>query len=260
MVFGPGATGNRILRNSIHSNGGLGIDLAPGGVTLNDGNDGPTVPPYDQDTGVNGLQNFPVLTSAVISAGETTVTGILRTTATTEVVIDLYYSAVCDPSGHGEGQTWFGSISGLTTDAVGDLAFSASIAPALPAGVLVTATATTSEGTSEFSGCRMALAPGFVDWPVFEGGNGHVYEYVTTPGTWSAADTAARARSFRGVAGHLASIANFDENAVVNSLKGTGDLRGWLGLSDAAAEGTYQWVTGEQFGTRTGLPASLMPI
>ena len=70
VVFGPGATGNRILRNSIHSNGGLGIDLAPGGVTLNDGNDGPTVPPYDQDTGVNGLQNFPVLTSAVISAGD----------------------------------------------------------------------------------------------------------------------------------------------------------------------------------------------
>ena len=100
----------------------------------------------------------------------------------------------------------------------------------------------------------MALAPGFVDWPVFEGGNGHVYEYVTTPGTWSAADTAARARSFRGVAGHLASIANFDENAVVNSLKGTGDLRGWLGLSDAAAEGTYQWVTGEPFGYSNWAP------
>ena len=226
VVFGPGATGNRILRNSIHSNGGLGIDLAPGGVTLNDGNDGPTVPPFDQDTGVNGLQNFPVLTSAVISAGETTVTGILRTTATTEVVIDLYYSAVCDPSGHGEGQTWFGSISGLTTDAVGDLAFSVSIAPALPTGVLVTATATTSEGTSEFSACLMALAPGIGEWPVFEAGTGHVYEYVTTPGAWSAADAAARARSFRGVAGHLASIANFDENAVVNSLKGTGDHAG----------------------------------
>ena len=42
-------------------------------------------------------------------------------------------------------------------------AFSASIAPALPAGVLVTATATTSEGTSEFSGCRMALVKGRVE-------------------------------------------------------------------------------------------------
>jgi hypothetical protein len=254
VVFGPGATGNRIQRNSIHSNGGLGIDLAPGGVTLNDGNDGPTVPPFDQDTGVNGLQNFPVLTSAVIAGGATTVTGILRTTANTDVVIDLYYNTVCDPSGHGEGQTWFGSISELTTDAVGNLPFSASIAPAVPAGVLITATATTAEGTSEFAGCRMALAPGFVDWPGFEGGNGHVYEYVTTPGTWTAANAAARARSFRGVAGHLASVANSNENAIVNSLKGTGDLRGWIGLSDAAIEGTYQWVTGEQFGYSNWAP------
>ena len=141
--------------------------------------------PYDEDAGANGLQNFPVLTSAVISGRCDDRDGILRTTATTDVVIDLYYSTVCDPSGHGEGQTWFGSISRLTTDAVGDLPFSASIAPALPAGVLVTATATTAEGTSEFSGCRMALAPGFGDWPVFAGGNGHVYEYVTTPGSWT---------------------------------------------------------------------------
>ena len=45
IVFNPPASGNQILRNSIHSNGGLGIDLAPGGVTFNDGNDGPTVSP-----------------------------------------------------------------------------------------------------------------------------------------------------------------------------------------------------------------------
>ena len=212
----------------------------------------PPCPRYDEDTGPNGLQNFPELTSAVISGGVTTVNGILRTTASTEaapvdVVIDLYWSTVCDPSGHGEGQTWFGSISGLQTDTEGDLAFAASIGPALPAGVLVTATATTTEGTSEFSGCRMALAPGFVDWPVFTGGNGHVYEYVTTPGTWTNANVSARARSFRGVAGHLATIHSFNENQVVNSLKGTGDMRGWLGLSDATTEGTYQWVTGEPF-------------
>jgi hypothetical protein len=178
IVFGPGATGNRIQRNSIHSNGGLGIDLAPDGVTPNDGNDGPTVPPFDQDTGVNGLQNFPVLTSAVIEGGETTVTGILRTTATTDVVIDLYHSPVCDPSGNGEGQTWFRSISGLTTDAVGNLSFSTMIAPALPAGVQVTATATTSEGTSEFSACQMVQTPVIIQSPAFEVSGGHLHEYV----------------------------------------------------------------------------------
>lgn len=249
VVFGPGATGNQILANSIHSNGGLGIDLAPGGVTFNDGNDGPTVSPFDGDTGPNGLQNFPELTSVLASGPTNTiVNGILRTTKNTAVRIDLYSNQVCDSSGHGEGQAWFGSISALQTDNFGNLSFSGSFGFALPAGAgIVTATATTVEGTSEFSGCRMALAPGFVDWPVFAGGNGHVYEYVTTPGTWTNANAAARARSFRGVAGHLATIHSFDENAVVNSLKGSGDMRGWLGLTDAATEGTYQWVTGEPF-------------
>jgi N-acetylneuraminic acid mutarotase len=248
VVFDPPTSGNQIVRNSIYSNGGLGIDLGANGVTFNDGSDGPKYPPYDADAGPNGLQNFPELTSAVISGGVTTVNGILRTTASTAVAIDLYYSTVCDPSGYGQGQTWFKSISGLQTDAVGDLPFTTSVGIALPAGVLVTATATTAEGTSEFSGCRMALAPGFADWPVFQGGNGHVYEYVQSPGTWTAANAAAPTRSFRGVAGHLATITSFDENDVVGSLRGTdNDLRGWIGLTDSATEGTFLWVTGEPF-------------
>jgi hypothetical protein len=246
IVFNPPASGNQILENSIHSNGGLGIDLAPLGVTFNDGNDGPTVSPFDEDAGANGLQNFPELTSAVISGGVTTVNGLLRTTANTDVVIDLYYNTACDPSGHGEGQTWFGSISGLQTDIVGNLSFSASIA-GVPEGVLVTATATTAEGTSEFSGCRTVLAPGFVDWPVSQGGNGHVYEYVRAPGTWTDANTAAQLRSFRGVAGHLATITSGAENDVVASLRfnPSNDLRGWIGLTDSGTEGTFLWGTGE---------------
>ena len=35
-VFGSGATGNTIQRNSIYGNGDLGIDLGDGGVTPND--------------------------------------------------------------------------------------------------------------------------------------------------------------------------------------------------------------------------------
>ena len=248
IVFNPPASGNQIRHNSIHSNGGLGIDLAPGGVTQNDGQDGPTVPPFDQDAGPNGLQNFPELTAVVNSGGVTTTSGVLRTTANTSVTIDFYYSAACDASGFGEGQTWFGSVQDIATDGTGNLSFSASIGPALPDGVSVTATATTAEGTSEFSGCRRALAPGFIEWPVFQGGNGHVYEYVQSPGSWTAANAAAPQRSFLGVTGHLATITSFGENEVVGSLRGaTNDLRGWIGLTDAAIEGTFQWVTGEPF-------------
>ena len=51
------ATSNtdNITSNSIFSNGALGIDLSPPGVNTNDTG--------DTDTGANGLQNYPVLTS-----------------------------------------------------------------------------------------------------------------------------------------------------------------------------------------------------
>jgi hypothetical protein len=60
-------TGNPILTNSIFSNGGLGIDLGPAGVTLND--------PGDGDSGANNLQNFPVLTSANAAGTITKISG-----------------------------------------------------------------------------------------------------------------------------------------------------------------------------------------
>lgn len=53
IVFGYA---NRIQRNSIYSNGGLGIDLETNGVTPNDLD--------DSDAGANNLQNFPVIVNA----------------------------------------------------------------------------------------------------------------------------------------------------------------------------------------------------
>jgi hypothetical protein len=250
IVFNPGATGNQIVRNSIHSNAGLGIDLAPAGVTLNDGNDGPAVPPFDEDAGPNGLQNFPEVTSVIPAGSTTTIIGLVRTTANANVVVDLYHGSVCDASGHGEGQTWLGSITPTQQGATpGNLSFTAIISSALPVGTIVTATATTTaDGTSEFSGCRTALPEGFVEWPVSQGGNGHVYEYVRTPGIWTDANTAAPLRSFRGVAGHLVTITSAAENEIVRSLRfnPSNDLRAWIGLTDAA-EGTFLWGTGEAF-------------
>src|SRR2546423_1433421 len=51
-----GATGLAIKGNSIHSNGGLGIDLNRDGPTRNDISEG------DADTGPNLLQKYPILT------------------------------------------------------------------------------------------------------------------------------------------------------------------------------------------------------
>jgi hypothetical protein len=129
----------RIQGNSIHSNGGLGIDLwlQPQGVNANDAG--------DADTGANELQNFPVLTAVTSNS----ISGDLNSTPNTTFRIELFASTTGDINGHGEGETFLGATD-VTTDGTGNVSFVA----ALPvgAGQLVTATATDPNGnTSEFS-------------------------------------------------------------------------------------------------------------
>jgi uncharacterized repeat protein (TIGR01451 family)/CSLREA domain-containing protein len=145
------ATGNRIQRNSIHDNLGLGIDLSPDGATANDAN--------DSDVGANGLQNFPVLTSASSSDGSTTLGGTLNTTANKTFRLEFFANNACDPSGKGEGQTFIGSTS-VMTDGSGDASFSLMLGTL---GPFITATATDPDGnTSEFSDCiAVVAAPDF---------------------------------------------------------------------------------------------------
>ena len=142
-------TGNVIRRNSIFSNTGLGIELAPDGVTPNDTGDG--------DTGPNNLQNFPVVTSVVV--GSTTVQGTLNSTANTQFTLEFFYSSSCDPSGNGEGENFLGSTT-ETTNGSGDAPFTVVFPDTVPLGRFITATATDPGGnTSEFSGCIPAAGP-----------------------------------------------------------------------------------------------------
>lgn len=132
---------NTWAANSIYDNGLLGIDIGIDGVTPNDTN--------DIDEGANQYQNFPELDSALTSGAASEVRGTLHTEAGTAFTIHFYSSPAADPSGFGEGQTYLGTTGG-TTDVNGDAAF-IFIGPALTTGHVVTATATTSDGTSEFS-------------------------------------------------------------------------------------------------------------
>lgn len=143
----------RISRNSIHSNTGLGINLTPlvprDGVTPND--------PADADTGPNDYQNFPEL---ALNQDRDRVGITLRSRPNTRYRIELFSSGICDPSGHGEGQTylqpssWFGfpyDVEG-TTDSTGLL--NLEIPLSVPMERVLTATATDPQGnTSEFSRC-----------------------------------------------------------------------------------------------------------
>jgi hypothetical protein len=140
-------TANRITLNSVRGNGGLGIDLGTVGVTANDNN--------DPDSGANNLQNYPVLASATVSAGVTTIGGQLNSVVSRPYTIDFYSAASCDQTGFGEGDTFIGSTS--VTTLTNTVQFTANL-PAQSAGSFITATATSSDGTSEFSACIAVVA------------------------------------------------------------------------------------------------------
>jgi CSLREA domain-containing protein len=144
-AFGPeGATGNRVLSNSIFQNAGLGIDLGATGVTAND--------TKDPDTGANDLQNIPVIASAIrFSTGLTTISGTLNSNPNQNFTIQCFVAGPPDPSGHGEGLIPAGQTT-AATNANGDGSFSC-VSPIPQAGQAMTATATNTltGDTSEFS-------------------------------------------------------------------------------------------------------------
>ncbi len=133
----------RIQGNSIHDNGGLGIDLADDGVTANDAGDG--------DPNENNLQNFPVLTSACVQGANTFIRGTFNSTPSTAFTLDFYLNHASDPSNHGEGEVYLGSAAAMT-DGGGNASFSATMAMAAIAADFISATATDPNGnTSEFA-------------------------------------------------------------------------------------------------------------
>ena len=156
-LLAPG-TGNTIRLNNIFSNGKLGIDLNGDGVTPNDVG--------DADGGANNSQNFPVITSVSSSGGTTTVQGTFSGKPSTIYGFDFFTNAACDPSGNGEGARFFAS-SGTMTDASGNSNFSITLPQPLPAGRVLTATASANSvprDTSEFSPCSAAGAAGQVEF------------------------------------------------------------------------------------------------
>ena len=145
-------TGNGIVNNRIASNGGLGIDLGPLGVTQNDAN--------DADTGPNNLLNFPVLTSARTVGNEGRVqVNLTPPPSGGPFQVHFYANTGCDPLLNGEGSTPIGVSSfGASQDPTLNFegTFSSSLAPP---GSYITATTTDSgNNTSEFSQCAQVDA------------------------------------------------------------------------------------------------------
>ena len=153
--------GNRILSNSLSSNGGLGIDLsstnAADGVTAND--------PKDPDTGPNRLQNYPLITSAITFGPNTVVKGTLNSTPSTKLtkrsfIVQFFGSPSEDPSRFGEGKAFLGQTQ-VSTDGQGNASFSFAPPRKVSEGQFVTATATerATGDTSEFSRAKVVEPP-----------------------------------------------------------------------------------------------------
>jgi hypothetical protein len=139
-----GASGNRILSNSIFANGDLGINLGPTGPTPND--------PGDLDFGSNNLQNRPSLGSAKTVSGKTTLKGSLDSRPGASYTIQFF----SNPAGTGQGRTFIGQKTGVAVDGTGKGTFTFSPASKVALGQNVTATATNefTGDTSEFSRAR----------------------------------------------------------------------------------------------------------
>lgn len=147
-------TRNRISRNSIYANGLLGfsVDGSPF-VLANDLGDGDT---WAANHVGNDGQNYPVMTSAAVSASTATISGTLNSIASSTFTLEFFANAACNASGYGEGQTFIGTAA-VTTDSSGNASFGP-LAFAVPLGQpVITSTATDTAGnTSEFSQCVTA--------------------------------------------------------------------------------------------------------
>ncbi len=164
---GDAGVGNIIAGNSIFGNAELGInscsDYDVDNLICNDMTAVTPNDPGDPDTGVNNLQNFPVLIAVLSSS---TVDGSLNSIANSNFTIDFYASPSCDPSGYGEGKPISAPISWLPTPA-GMLPFRRAwrLLPQTD-GVSLRPQPTWNGSTSEFSECfgvpaELIFADGF---------------------------------------------------------------------------------------------------
>jgi hypothetical protein len=146
-------TGSHFNSNTIHSNGGIGIDLSDNNVTPNDAN--------DTDAGPNNLQNFPVINWVRRGNG---IGNVTLNAPNGKYRIQYYKNAACDSSGHGEGEVLLISqVVDITSVATRTFTTPAlAFDPGVREQITATATHDANNNgnfdddgsTSEFSACR----------------------------------------------------------------------------------------------------------
>jgi hypothetical protein len=93
-----------------------------------------------------------VLTFAASGLSGTALAGTLNSTPSSTFRVELFSNVTADPSGNGQGQMFLGFVS-VDTDANGNGSFRFTTTTKVPAGQVISSTATSAKGdTSEFSG------------------------------------------------------------------------------------------------------------
>lgn len=164
IVVAAPADNVRIAGNRIFGNSALGVDLAAtfsgDGVSANDVD--------DADSGANGLQNFPQLNSAQIYDGGLRFLGLLdrsNASGVRDYVLRFHAGSSCHASGNGEGASFLGAVHWVSPGPTAE-AFDLRLNANATAGSIITVTASSPDGTSEFSACT-TLSVGDV---IFEDG------------------------------------------------------------------------------------------
>jgi uncharacterized repeat protein (TIGR01451 family) len=179
-VVGSQATGNRFLNNVFRSNIGAGLGMASGasntlitgsvftgnavgiGRSVSAGQGNRFIGNLFRQQSVLGIDvgfdrvpspaEVPSLTSAT-QTNSTRIQGTFRGRPNATYTIEFYSNANCNPSGFGEGQFALDTVP-VTTDGSGNASIDVTLDATIPAGQLITATATGDvAGTSEFSRC-----------------------------------------------------------------------------------------------------------
>ncbi len=276
LAVNNGSTGIYLTRNSIFNNGTITARTGAGasnqiGIDLNSPADDQvlgTAPFYTQNaagarTGGNALLNFPVVTTATIAGSNLVLTGFAKPGS----VIELFVSDG-DPSGFGEGKTYLTTltegtgadtdtgtgtynnpVNGLNqgTDTTNKFAFTLPLPSGVSAGTKITATATLSGQTSEFSGIVTVAAAGAISGSVFEDvnyGGGAGRDLATASGI---VRPGARVELYDG-AGAFLSTTTTD----------AAGLYTFPGLS--AGNYTVRTVNSSVTSSRTGASAGLLPV
>ncbi len=179
------ATNTAVRGNILADNRSLAIDL---------GGDGPTPNHSGTTNGPNGLQNYPIITSAVIQGGTIQISGTLDSTPSASFTLDFYAASGPTLLGLVQAQVYLGA-TGVSTDTSGHCGFSVSLPANLSPWWQLSATATDASGnTSELSTNSVSAllpppslavsAPGdngsTISWPSSAGSGPTPYHLETT--------------------------------------------------------------------------------